>query len=150
MVYSNNKLHADLFFTAAKAIQLYLIGSTSRFLTFSRRRIYSCKNQNKAKNSRNAHAGMATSPTATAYKTHSQLIRHWDTQWMFLLTKLYNEFCFVLMQSPNVSLWIQCHRLPWCRKGMYEHGWKYQLLILQHSHRSTFYHPCVPVGHGRH
>lgn len=113
MVYSNNKLHADLFFTAAKAIQLYLIGSTSRFLTFSRRRIYSCKNQNKAKNSRNAHAGMATSPTATAYKTHSQLIRHWDTQWMFLLTKLYNEFCFVLMQSPNVSLWIQCHRLLW-------------------------------------
>ena len=96
------------FFTAAKAIQLYLIGTTSRFLTFSRRRICSCKNQNKAKNSQTAHAGMATSPSAPAYQTLSQLVGLWDTQWMILLTKSYNEFCFVLMQSPNFSFWIQC------------------------------------------
>lgn len=68
------------FFSAAKAIQPYLIGTTSRFLTFSRRRIYSCKTKTKQKNSQTAHAGMATSPAATAHQTHSQLIRHWDIQ----------------------------------------------------------------------
>lgn len=37
-----------IFLTAVKAIRLYLIGTTSRFLMFGRR-IYSCKKQNKAK-----------------------------------------------------------------------------------------------------
>lgn len=55
-----------IFLTAVKAIQLYLIGTSSRFLMFSRR-IYSCKKQNNAKKSQTAHAGMATSPTATAH-----------------------------------------------------------------------------------
>lgn len=58
-----------IFLTAVQAIQLYLIGTSSRFLMFSRR-IYSCKKQNKAKNSQAAHAGMARSPTATA-QAHS-------------------------------------------------------------------------------
>lgn len=58
-----------IFLTAVKAIQLYLIGTASRFLMFGRR-IYSCKKQNKAKKSQTAHAGMATSPTATAH-SHS-------------------------------------------------------------------------------
>lgn len=130
------------FFTAAKAIQLYLIGTTSRFLMFNRRRIYSCKKQNKAKNSQTAHAGMATSPTATAHQNHSQLISHWDTQWMLLLTKLYNEFCFVLMQRPNAdSGYNVTDFLETYFNDMCERGWKFQLSILQHCCRCTFYRP---------
>lgn len=66
MVYSNNKLHADNFSYCSKGNSAYLIGTSSRFLMFSRR-IYSCKKQNNAKKSQTAHAGMATSPTATAH-----------------------------------------------------------------------------------
>lgn len=85
-----------IFLTAVKAIQLYLIGTSSRFLKFFSRRIYSCKKQNNAKKSQTAHAGMATSPTAAA-----QRLGHWDTKQMLFLAKLHNEFCFCLMQSPN-------------------------------------------------
>lgn len=102
-----------IFLTAIKAIQLYLIGTSSRFLMFSGR-IYSCKKQNNAKKSQTAHAGMAASPTATAH-THSDSGTGTHNEcfcWQNCTMSFVFFSCRVQM-GTMVSLWVQCHGLPW-------------------------------------
>lgn len=75
MVYSNNKLHADNFSYCSKGNSAVSDWHCFKILMFGRR-IYSCKKQNKVKKSQTAHAGMATSPTATATLTATQALGH--------------------------------------------------------------------------
>lgn len=125
-----------IFLTAVKAIQLYLIGTSSRFLMFSRR-IYSCKKQNNAEKSQTAHAGMATSPTTRAHSHSSSG------------TGAHNEcFCWGNCTMSFVFIYCGAQMFPsGCNvmdflepylNDMHECGWRFQLSIQQHSHRSAF------------